>query len=454
MTPPSAVKAPPFDGGWGLVVAVAAHAVLVLAMGMYRCSGVFFTSWLHEFEASALSTGAIGSIIGSCAFFASPLAAFVCDRYGCRFAGILGGMVTVVGLFASCWVRTIYQMYVAGAITGCGTSFAVMTAVVVVNEYFKKYFAIANGFVMSGVGVGMVVQPLLLRLLLDGYGWRGALMILAGLSANLCVAGALFRPLKLQWGRTESKRGEDLELQRGEDEQTNATMLSSNEDNPRSVQDGDERAYRGCLSKVLSALGFDLLLKNSRFALYCIIQTEVNISYLAYIVFIVPRSESIDAEGASAASLVSIIGFGSLFGRLMSGCLINRKLTAEDVYVGSTLICFVGVLSAQLDTYAAFAVSAALVGLGTGLMKAAHNVLVRDFVGVTRFGRGLGMTDIFRGTGDLLGPIIAGQLYDVTGSYAAIFYVLAAILLLIPFQMVVLMPILKRLNRASCSCFD
>ncbi|NWX24978.1 MOT13 protein, partial [Aegotheles bennettii] len=49
--------------------------------------------------------------------------------------------------------------------------------------------------VVSGASVsGLALGPLV-PLLLDTYGWRGALLLLAAISFNLVAAGALLRPL-------------------------------------------------------------------------------------------------------------------------------------------------------------------------------------------------------------------------------------------------------------------
>ncbi|NXW52921.1 MOT13 protein, partial [Nyctiprogne leucopyga] len=49
--------------------------------------------------------------------------------------------------------------------------------------------------VVSGASVsGLALGPLI-PFLLDTYGWRGALLLLAAISFNLVAAGALLRPL-------------------------------------------------------------------------------------------------------------------------------------------------------------------------------------------------------------------------------------------------------------------
>ncbi|KAI0229981.1 hypothetical protein LSAT2_019614 [Lamellibrachia satsuma] len=50
---------------------------------------------------------------------------------------------------------------------------------------------------LSGLGIGTIIFPPLIEILVDEYGWRGAALIVAGLVLNGCVFGALLRPLEL-----------------------------------------------------------------------------------------------------------------------------------------------------------------------------------------------------------------------------------------------------------------
>ncbi|XP_068520717.1 LOW QUALITY PROTEIN: monocarboxylate transporter 13-like [Anas acuta] len=54
----------------------------------------------------------------------------------------------------------------------------------------------ATGLAMSGASVLGLVLVALVPLLLDAYGWRGTLLVMAAISFNLLACGALLRPLK------------------------------------------------------------------------------------------------------------------------------------------------------------------------------------------------------------------------------------------------------------------
>lgn len=67
-----------------------------------------------------------------------------------------------------------------------------------VGCYFRRRKALAYGIAMSGSGIGTFVLAPVVQLLIELYSWRGALLILSAFVANLCVCGALLRPITLR----------------------------------------------------------------------------------------------------------------------------------------------------------------------------------------------------------------------------------------------------------------
>ena len=77
---------------------------------------------------------------------------------------------------------------------GVGFALCYTPAIATVGCYFSQRKALAYGIAMSGSGIGTFLLAPAVQLLIDHYSWRGALLILGGFVANLCVCGALLRP--------------------------------------------------------------------------------------------------------------------------------------------------------------------------------------------------------------------------------------------------------------------
>ena len=152
-----------------------------------------------------------------------------------------------------------------------------------------------------------------------------------------------------------------------------------------------------------------LLIKSYRFSLFCFIGTIFNIVYSCFLIFLIPWAQDCGIEEQRAPFLLSVMGIGSLVGRVASGFFVTRKTPVEAVFTFSMVLCSVGSLCAQVETYESFAASACIVGIGTGINKALSVVLLRKIVGLNNVASGIGLVFFFGGIGDLLGPIFAGK---------------------------------------------
>ncbi len=73
--------------------------------------------------------------------------------------------------------------------------FAFTPSIVVLHHYFEKRFVVANGVAFAGISCGELVFPLILQPMLNAYGWRGALFLMAAVELNLVVCGGvMIRP--------------------------------------------------------------------------------------------------------------------------------------------------------------------------------------------------------------------------------------------------------------------
>lgn len=55
---------------------------------------------------------------------------------------------------------------------------------IAVNSYFTSRRGQAIGLAMAGTGVGQMIMPHVVRLLLDSYGFKGTILIMGGLALN------------------------------------------------------------------------------------------------------------------------------------------------------------------------------------------------------------------------------------------------------------------------------
>lgn len=197
------------DGGWGWVVVAASFLIATVADGLAFSYGLLQIKFVDYFEESEAKTSLIGSLFISVPLIAGPIMSALVDRYGCKTMTIVGGIVSTIGFVAASYSNTVEALYVTyGLIAGLGMGLLYVTAVVSIAYWFEKRRNLAVGLGSCGVGFGTFAYSPLTTYLLDEYGWRGTLLLLAGTVLNVCVCGAIMRDP--EWLILEQKKQRSL----------------------------------------------------------------------------------------------------------------------------------------------------------------------------------------------------------------------------------------------------
>lgn len=193
----------------------ASFMVNLIADGITFSFGVLFVEFLEYFNEGKSYTSWIGSLFMAMPLLSGPIASFLTDRFGCRRVTIAGALMASAGFIASSFTSSLEMLFFTfGIVAGFGLSLCYVAAVVIVAYYFDSKRSLATGLSVCGSGIGTFVFAPLTQYLLLEYGWRGTVLILAGLLLNLCVCGSLMRDL--EWTtRTREERARKAKLQRG-----------------------------------------------------------------------------------------------------------------------------------------------------------------------------------------------------------------------------------------------
>ncbi|KAH3827797.1 hypothetical protein DPMN_129740 [Dreissena polymorpha] len=81
-------------------------------------------------------------------------------------------------------------------ISGVGLGSVYIPAISAISFYFNERLPLASGIAASGVGVGNFLYPPVIRWLVITFDWKSSFLVLGGLTLNICVLGALIRPVK------------------------------------------------------------------------------------------------------------------------------------------------------------------------------------------------------------------------------------------------------------------
>jgi MFS family permease len=139
--------------------------------------------------------------------------------------------------------------------------------------------------------------------------------------------------------------------------------------------------------------------------------------------------QDLNFEPGQAAILISLISVSMIVGKLFFGSLSDtvdhRRLYWVAAFcLGLSLVMFQGNPELIRIRAAAF-----LLGFATGGILPLTGIIISSRFGVASFGRVMGLVSLFLMLG-AFGPLLAGWIYDVAGSYDIAFS--ALLLLLIP----------------------
>ncbi|KAL1124162.1 hypothetical protein AAG570_001932 [Ranatra chinensis] len=169
----------------------------VTADGVTYSFGVFYNELLTYFNEGKGATSWIASILVGVTLCSGPISSALVNKYGCREVTIAGALLAGVSLSISALANSVLVLYLTvGLLTGLGLGLIYLPAIVSVTCYFEKYRSLATGIAVCGSGLGTFIMAPVTEKLVEGFGWRGAMLITGGLMFNCVVFGILFRPLE------------------------------------------------------------------------------------------------------------------------------------------------------------------------------------------------------------------------------------------------------------------
>jgi MFS family permease len=352
-------------------------------IGLLFSYGVFFKplqdtfDWSRTFlsSASALSFFMMGVL--------AILAGRLNDRFGPRIVLGVAGTVYGVGFLLLSQVSAPWQMYVIfGLFLGMGLGAHDVVTLSTIARWFPGRRGIMSGVVKSGTAIGQIVLPPFAAVLLLAYGWRQALFLL-GIGAIVLL---LLAALMMSRPPTPTGTAHDT------------------------LSEGQSFA-QARVTPVFWTL--------------CAIQFLFFPAMMTVPLHVAVHGSDLGMSATKAASLLSVLGAGSIAGRLIVG-MISDRIGGKRAFE----MCFVVLLSSLLaftffTTHMLLFVIVAAYGFSHGGLFTVVSPLVAEYYGMRAHGAIFGTILFFGTLGGAIGPIVAGWIFDVTASYQFAFAGLA-----------------------------
>ncbi len=384
---------------WGLVLAA------MLGTSFVAIPSIVLGNFMQPLQdAFGWSRAEISGGMTVFALVGTPLAPFagaLADRFGSRKVAVPGLALNAMAFAAfglvsgHLWFWLL--LWVAYTLTG------LLIRSMVWNRAVSKAFTVSRGLalavLMSGTALGQIAAPVIAQGLIGEFGWRVAFM-----SLGLGWGGLAFVLAIFLFRETPEKADNSSEWQ------------------------GERRTAVGGLT-----LGQAIRdTRMHRLGLAVIFQSVIVVGFTVHLF---PMLTGANVAPMVAANIVSLVGVASLTGQFATGWLADRTsswLLPTLCYLVPGFGYALLLLSPGPGPLMWLAVF--LVGYAAGASVNITVYLTTRYVGLRHFGKIFGLISSCMGLGAGLGPIFAGSIFDVTGSYdqfltvAAVAAVIAALL--------------------------
>uniref|UniRef100_A0A673LXA3 Monocarboxylate transporter 13-like n=1 Tax=Sinocyclocheilus rhinocerous TaxID=307959 RepID=A0A673LXA3_9TELE len=205
----------PLDGGYGWFIVLSTFLVFGLTFGVIKSFGVFFVEIQHYFATTATASSWITSISVATVHFGAPVGSALSAYFGHRPVVMAGGLLSSIGMVAGSYAQDLLQLYITvGFLTGFGYALTWTPTVTMLGWYFEKRRPVANALASTGECILTFILTPSFQFMVDQYSWRGAMLILGALQLNLCLCGALLRPLNrlVPPKESDSKKSDALKV--------------------------------------------------------------------------------------------------------------------------------------------------------------------------------------------------------------------------------------------------
>ena len=378
--------------GWRIVAA--AFVILFTAYGTQYCFGVFFTALLDEFRWSRAGLAGVFSLYAFGYCVVGFPAGRLTDRWGPRAVVTAGAVFLGAALAGMALVHRLWEPYVIYGVIGAlgmGTAYVPCHSTVV--KWFARRRGLAVGIASTGASLGTFALPPLAHRVVMAIGWRGAYVVFGlGVFVALALAAAVMRR------------------------------------DPRSMglwPDGDD-APSPSPASTDAAWTLGDAIHTRAFWLIAAAFTATWLAVFIPLVHLVPFARDLGYDARTGAWLVSALGAGAVGGRLVMGAVSDRTGRRPAIVAAMLLQAVAFVEFASVQGLTPLIATAVAFGFSYGTISALFAAIVGDLFGAEQAGSLVGFLFAVAGTLAAWGPLVAGLVYDTTGSYRLIFQAAAA----------------------------
>ncbi|XP_074647586.1 monocarboxylate transporter 9-like [Tubulanus polymorphus] len=454
-----------------VVLIVSGFISCLLCGGPAISSGILVAEWMDVFQMGSSTTSWLGTGISGVLCMTGPLASFLVKKFNYRPVMFAGGLLTGVPIIISAFSPNIYIIMFTWMLAGLGSGLLCTPLIAYITYRFRRLRSLANGVVLAGYSAGGFVFTFIINALLLEYGWRGCVLILGGLSLNICsitlflrnwhvkpapktskaskplisngnaLNGDRHRHTRVTFNESNATNGRDIHMNKEDilneiagmknitngELSNNSNTLADNELNSQETTGTIEQPCCGQDSDYdeLKSLLQLSVFKNSMFPVFMIHNFLLYFSVsIIYVLLVAATRDIVGVEPFYARYTLSALAITNLFARFAVSLMVNHpKVDTFTVHILFCLTC--GLLTISYPFCVSYAMALAFSGL-LGLAMAGYPILtqlvIAEHIGEIYILSAYGYSLCAGGIGFIIGAPVAGALYDATSDFTYSFF--------------------------------
>ncbi|MBZ5721825.1 MAG: OFA family MFS transporter [Acidobacteriia bacterium] len=369
-----------------------------MALGTLYAWSVFVAPLEKEFQWTRSQTSAAFTIAVAVFALTFIAAGRLQDKFGPFWVSVTGGVLVSLGFFLCAYTQSLTWLYVCfGVIGGLGNGFGYATPIPVMAKWFPDKRGLAVGLAVGGYGGGSAIfGPLASKVLIPSYGWRATFMILGGLFFVMTLVGSYllknpptgYRPA----GWTPAPA-------------TAKAAATTYEFTPGQVLRTPTFYFMWVAYALGASAGLMVISQLVPFA----------------------KSQGIASDLLATMTLV-VAAVGNAGGRILSGWLSDAlgRLNVLRLMIAISIFAMPLLYLAGTNVTLLYAM-VFVVYWCYGTQLSVNASTTSDFWGTRNAGINYGLLFTAWGVAGIIGPRIAGQLFDKFNNYQAAFYTAAVL---------------------------
>jgi MFS family permease len=391
--------------GWRMVAVCCALRVLGSGLHSFGFT-VFFLPLSKDLNLNRTSTSLAFSLARAEGAIEGPIVGHLLDRHGPKPIMLAAVLLMGVGYLLLSQVSSYATFLIVylGVISLAHAGGFMHAPMVLINTWFIRYRARAITISSAAFGLGGVLVAPMLSAVVQAWGWRW----------GAAIGGLLFLVIGVPLSLTVRRSPESMKLRPDGDQPTSV----------ESGRDGLERSIQAetdvTLSEALRSFAFwgSVLAAGIR-----------NGCYHAIAVHFVPLMVWKGFTQAQAALLLSVFAFLGMGSTLILGWFADRankpRLTAAILFTAAASM-YLPIFHSSLWSVALFTIVFALVEATYPLGWA----VVGDLFGRKHYAKIRGYMTLFYTWGGVIGPVVAGAIFDRWNSYEPLLWSLVVVFIL------------------------